>query len=289
MRPIPWQDGAGVRFLEFIHELNQLLKQSEDLPTLPDVVFELHAALDSDTTSEAEIARIIERDPALTTRLLRVANSAFFSGGSNVATIQTAIQRLGLRQVRATCIVLAVVKAFSGRGLDHRAFWTHSAAVGMTAQLLQRRTKKANGVSADDLYIAGLLHDIGLLLLDQFFQERFQETAEVQELSSDPLWKSEDLVLGMDHGEIGGLLLGRWSLPRSTIEIVAGHHHPDTVPEEHLGACQLVHTAEAVCTSIGWGCRRRGSGRCRCQRGTGDARPSRGRCRRDDGRDQCAA
>jgi len=238
----------------FIQELNELLQRKEELPTLPDVVFQLHAALEDENVSQGQIADIIERDPALTARMLRVGNSALFNTGVEISTVLGAIQRLGIREVRATCIVLSVVKCFSdkGTGLNHQMFWDHCAAVGLVTRLLWKKLKKFGGpVGADDLYVAGLLHDVGLLLLDQFFPEKFKETQEVRELSGDPLWKSEDLVLGMDHGEIGGLLLGCWQLPESLTRIVAAHHNPDSGPEEIRDAAMVVNVAEEVCGKEG--------------------------------------
>lgn len=241
----------------FIQDLNELLHRKEDLPTLPDVVLQLHAALEDENVSQGQIAELIERDPSLTLRLLRVANSAMFNTGSEISTVLGAIQRLGLREVRATCVVLAVVKSFAGKGvgLSHQHFWDHCAAVGLTARLLWRKLRRSGGpVSADDLYVAGLLHDVGLLLLDQFFPEKFRETQEVRELSGDPLWKCEELVLGMDHGEVGSLLLGCWQLPPALSSIVDAHHHPDTAAEDIRAAAQVVYVADQLCCKMseGW-------------------------------------
>ncbi len=240
----------------FIQELNELLQRPDDLPTLPDVVFELHAALEDENIGQAQVADIIDRDPALTAKLLRVSNSALFNTGAEISTVYGAIQRLGMREVRVTCIVLSVVKCFTGtgEGLDHREFWNHSAAVGLVTRLLWRRMKKFGGpLGPDDIYVAGLLHDVGLLMLDQYFPDQFKETLEVRELSGDPLWQSEDLVLGMDHGEIGGLLLGRWQLPEMMTRLVSCHHHPETGPEEVQDACRVVHVAEEISTALDMG------------------------------------
>jgi HD-like signal output (HDOD) protein len=120
----------------FIEGLQRLLKTGDQLPTLPTVVFQLHAALDDENVTTSQVAAIIERDVALTARLLRAANSAAFARGpGQVTTVSAAIQRLGLSQVRSLCLVLAVVQAFGrGRGLDHEALWAHSAAVGLVAR-----------------------------------------------------------------------------------------------------------------------------------------------------------
>ena len=105
----------------------------------------------------------------------------------------------------------------------------------------------------DVLYVAGLLHDVGLLMLDQFFPQHFKEVLEVKVLSGDPLSKCEDLVIGMDHGEVGGLLLGRWSLPQSTVKCVSAHHSSNIADDDHQTACAVVQAAEVICNCHGVG------------------------------------
>lgn len=239
----------------FIEELTYILLKGEDLPTLPDVVLQLHGALDDDLVGDIQIADIVDRDPAIAARLLRIANSALLSRGDEVVTVLNAVKRLGVRQIRSVCLVVAVVKSFQYQegAFDHRRFWEHCAAVGRIARTLGRCIGIKEPVNPDDLYIAGLLHDVGLLLLDQFFTDHLKEIIEVRDLSGDPLWKCEDLVIGMDHGEVGGLLLGRWSLPQSTVKCVSAHHRSDTVDDDYQTACAVVQAAETICNCHGVG------------------------------------
>lgn len=239
------------RRVSFIPQLTEFLRRGEDLPTLPEIVLELHAALDDELSSDRAITGIIERDPALASRLLRVANSAFFNLGDSIGTVLAAIQRLGVNRVRSICIVLDIVKWSSARPgvFNHREFWSHSAAVGLAAQHLSYESTLRGPADASDLYMAGLLHDVGILVLDQFFPERFQEVLAVSGDFDLPLWRLEAMVLGMDHGEIGGLLLGNWSLPSTITGIVTHHHHPATAPEQLQDACRLAEAAEILCST----------------------------------------
>jgi HD-like signal output (HDOD) protein len=239
----------------FIQGLQGLLKSGTQLPTLPTIVFQIHAVLDNERKGPADVASVIERDPALTTRLLRAANSAFYSRGSDrVASVHAAIQRIGLNQVRGLCLVLSVVQAFGSkkRALSHESLWAHSGAVGATARYLWVGTR-ATGVSADDLYVAGLLHDVGLLVMDQFFPEEFDRLAALRQEIELPLWQHEEDLLGMDHGEVGGLLLGSWSLPEGMVNAVTYHHRVEEAPEQHQKVCAVVHAAELLCSEEGWG------------------------------------
>jgi len=239
----------------FIEGLQGLLKSGTQLPTLPTIVFQVHAVLDDDRKGAADVAALIERDPALTARLLRAANSAFYAGGSErVASVYAAIQRIGLDQVRALCLVLAVVQALGSRrrALNHETLWGHSGAVGAVARYLWVSTH-GTGVAADDVYVAGLLHDVGLLVLDQFFAEEFDRLAGLRQEIELPLWQHEEDLLGMDHGEVGGLLLGSWSLPASVVDAVTYHHRPEDAPAKHRKVCEVVQAAELLCSEEGWG------------------------------------
>jgi putative nucleotidyltransferase with HDIG domain len=232
------------RVTYFVEHLRDLIASNRNLPTLPEVVLQLHAVLQDDMASEPQVASIIERDPALAGRLLKVANSAFyFRGTDSITSVTAAVARLGLSQVHAMCIAVSVVRAFSGKGLDHRRFWRHSVAAAMTADALARHTR---GVDPQHAYIAGLLHDVGLLVLDQFFPDRFAELVRVVREEGTPIWRAEEARLGLDHGEIGGLLLGRWSLSGTVADAVAHHHHPEQAPASAAAASCILQASEGL-------------------------------------------
>jgi HD-like signal output (HDOD) protein len=240
----------------FIEGLQSFLKSGTQLPTLPTVVFQVHAVLDDDRKGAADVAAVIERDPALTTRLLRAANSALYgASGGKVAAVHPAIQRVGMGQVRSLCLVLGVVQAFGSkrRVLSHDALWAHSASVGAVARMLWTSTGQSGPLTADDVYVAGLLHDVGLLAMDQFFPEEFDRLAELRQGMDLPLWQHEEDLLGMCHGEIGGLFLGCWKLPAPVVDAVAFHHKPQESPEVHRSVSRVVHAAEIACTALGAG------------------------------------
>lgn len=249
-----------------INGMRDLLARGENLPTLPTVVFQLHRVLDDEHAGAGDVAGIIERDPALTARLLRAANSAAFArpGGDRVGSVSAAVSRLGVNQVRAVCIVLAVVKAFSNRSsaLDHQEFWIHSAAVGMAARMIWERYGNDPTISSDDIYVAGLLHDAGLLVVEQHFPREFDEVLKSRATLGTRLWQAEEDYLGMDHGAVGGLLLGRWSLPEFIASAVTNHHHPHQADEQFQLPCRIVQAAETLCIEGGAGLPEEGPADC---------------------------
>jgi HD-like signal output (HDOD) protein len=245
--------------------MRDLLAKGENLPTLPTVVFQLHRVLDNERVGAAEVTRVIERDPALTARLLRTANSAAFSrDGDRVGSVSTAVARLGVNHVRAVCMVLGVVKAFHRKagGLDHHAFWIHSATMGMLTRHLWDRVGRDPAITGDDMYVAGLLHDAGLLVLEQHFAKEFGEVLHTRAATQGRLWQAEERHLGMDHGAVGGLLLGRWSLPRFIAEAVTNHHHPHQADDQFQLVCRVVQAAEVLCSEAGVGLPEEGPADC---------------------------
>ncbi len=248
-----------------INGMRDLLERGDNLPTLPTVVFQLHRVLDDERAGAADVAGIIEKDPALTARLLRAANSAAYSrGGDRLGSVSAAVARMGVNQVRTVCIVLAVVKAFAHRegGLDHEAFWIHSAAVGVTARRLWGQYGDNPSITVEDAYVAGLLHDTGLLVLEQHFFKDFAEVLANRKESGGRLWQREEQQLGLDHGAVGGLLMGRWSLPAFIGEAVTNHHHPHMAEEAHLGLCRVIQAAEVLCSVGGAGLEEEGEVDC---------------------------
>lgn len=236
----------------FLAEFRQVLAIGDDLPTLPSVMLELQATLEDELASDGQIAVIIERDPPLATRLLRLANSAAFNLGTPIGEVRQAIQLLGHRQVRLLGVALSIVNTLSIRRgvLDLRSFWHHSAAVAAAVQKLAR-CLGYSGLPPEQLYVGGLLHDVGLLLLDQYFPERLRDSLDIAKGCEEPLWRTETFVLGTDHGEIGGLMLGRWSLPDPIVSMVEAHHHPQSSGSKHRDLSWLAYAAETMCSGLG--------------------------------------
>ncbi len=238
---------------EFRPALEALLASGRQLPTLPVLVLQVQRALANELSGLRDIGQIIERDPSLTARLLRVANSAAFARGEPVTSVGAAIGRLGMGHVRSLCLAVGIVRAFGevGQQLDHKRYWEHSAAVGLVAERLASLSKRYAQVDGSEAYTAGLLHDVGLLIVDQFFPEDFAGVQEEMEVEKVPRSTVELTRLGMDHGGIAGRVLERWQLPASVRGAVAAHHRPETADPEVRPLAHLIWAAETLCTAQG--------------------------------------
>lgn len=226
------------------------------LPTMPRVLFEIEEAMHDENTAAERLGAIIRRDPALTASVLRVANSVIYRGrfSKRISSIPIAVVRLGFSEVKRICTSTAIIRAFDGygSGINHPAFWRHCLTVASVTRIFNKYTSKPGLLSEDDLedaFVAGLLHDIGMLIMEQFFPELFARTKALAEKELIPMAQAEVETLGIHHGEIGGALLESWSLPERAVDAVTWHHDPDCSAMENRQVTQLVHLADFICVN----------------------------------------
>lgn len=224
--------------------LELLVVEVDKLVSLPDIYYRLEETIVDPTSTMEVIADLLRSDPDLCARMLRMANSAFYSFPTRIETIERAVGTIGLRQIRELVLVTAVVKAFEGippGTVNMETFWEHSIAVGLMARELGQRAGLAN---ADGFYIPGLLHDIGRLVMYLKLSGLMRELLERQKTERQSLFHMETEILDYSHADIGARLLELWNLPRSIWEPVGKHHEPDQSDEYQLATC-AIHLADA--------------------------------------------
>lgn len=223
--------------------LDQVMDSVQDLPSLPAVVMELLGSIEQDDVDISVLAKKVSYDQALTAKTLRLANSSSFGLQVKVTTIQQAITFLGFQTTRNLITAAAVTGCFSGGrcpGFDDKAFWRHSIAVAACARALARRMR----FNQDYAFTAGLLHDIGRLVLVTAAPQAYAEVVEWR-LRHDGGWQdAERAVLGVDHVEAGVALAGHWNFSDTMRQAIAFHHAPDTPGAGFLAA--IVHVANAI-------------------------------------------
>lgn len=228
---------------EFGLDLDTVARGIGNLPSLPAVVVELLQSLDDADADTDLLARKISRDQALVAKMLRVANSSFYGLQGKVGSIQDAIVVLGLRGVRTLASAAAVAGVFgktSASGYDFRVFWRHSIGVALCARALAPRMR----ANAENAFAAGLLHDIGRLVLASCFPAHFKAALDYRQRLDCPLLDAERALLGIDHAQVGRVLTERWKFPSLMSQAIAGHHAPDGQETRSL-ACVL-HVADAM-------------------------------------------
>ena len=201
----------------------------KDLVTLPDVAMRIARMVDDPNASAADIGREISNDAALTLRLLRIANSAAYGQNRKIASINRAITVLGVRQVRDLTVGLTAVRAFDGISnalVTMEVFWRHSVLCAVAAGQIAGRRESPRTESP---FVAGLLHDIGqLVLYSQAPDAARQSLLMLADASDDMgLYACERSVLEFDHGAVGASLARNWGLPDSLLECIEFHHEPE--------------------------------------------------------------
>ncbi len=219
-----------------------VLQRVARLPALPQAVLALQATLHDEHASIAECAGQIRRDAALTARMLRLANSAFYGVPGRVASVDDAIHLIGVRPLRALATTAAVSLQFEPPppdALGHAGFWRHTLAAAHAAQALA----EALGLDDETAYTAALLHDIGRLALAVHFPDAMRAWL--------PGTAAERAALGIDHAEVGAAIARHWHLPEAVAEAIASHHRPP--PAERATLVDVVHVADALAHRLGHG------------------------------------
>lgn len=228
----------------------------DELPALPAVTVKLLELLEDSDSDVSQLTDVIGRDPALASKLLKVANSAYYGFSGEISTIDRAVALLGLNMVKSLALSLGVMAALpqgkaNGR-LSLGGLWLHSVAVAAVCKELADRLEP--GVDHDHIFVVGLLHDVGKILLLHFFKEPFLEAlAQTNQEDGPPLYVSEQHVIGLDHGQVGAMLLKRWKFPRQVVAPILGHHlHAKAGPDLSRDVA-LIRVANAITQQLGVG------------------------------------
>ena len=221
--------------------VQQLLEQAHQLPSIPKLVQELLQAFDDPNVDASRIAAKLQLDQALTAKVLRLANSSFYGGTRKVSTVNDAVVLLGVDALRTMVAAGGVVAAFKApEGFDLRAFWRKGFMVAGLCRWLVRRGK-LRSLNAETAFTAGLVHDVGSLLMHTLDAERMREV-DAAVAAGAPRGDTEQMILGYTSVEIGGALARHWHFPDELCEAVVNQAAPMAakVPNEYAG---LVHVA----------------------------------------------
>lgn len=221
------------------------LRSVTGLPTLPAVAGALGRRLGSPDVSAAEIANLLGHDQALTARVLRLANSAFYAPREPVRSPQQAVVLLGLSTVRAITLKASVFTAFPIA--EARPFWLHSLGTACAARAIARLT----GLTpSDDAFVMGLLHDIGKLALAEHLPEAYRLVRARVARDGGLIRDAEVAELSCDHAAVGSFLCGHWSLPIEFRSAIAGHHDLDRGDGQHQPWAACLHLADILARAL---------------------------------------
>jgi HD-like signal output (HDOD) protein len=238
---------CGLRSLWEDKSLMDVISRIETLPSLPALYTKVMKEINSPDGSLNRVGEIISKDAAMSAKILQLVNSSFFGFPEHTASPVRAVNLLGMETVRALIISAKIFAEFSGAGLPGYSIssqWNHSLGTGILSCAIAR-FEQLNQTMIDDAFMAGLLHDIGKLILLDRMPEKCLKIVDEANLMDCSLWKAEQTVLGTTHAEVGAYLIGIWGLSPTIVESIAFHHCPSRCPNEGFGTLSIVHAANA--------------------------------------------
>jgi putative nucleotidyltransferase with HDIG domain len=230
-------------------QILQQLDRIKEVPTLPSIVFELNKYLQDPETSVSQVSELIEKDQSMALKILKLVNSASYGFKSKVSDIRSAIVLLGFNAVRNAIVSLSVIdsisKSLTLMDFDIAQFWRHSLAVAVTSKSIAQQSKTG---SPDDCFVGGLLHDVGKVILAQYFKDMFVQVWSTLQDEYLTFYQAEQKVLPIDHTKIGAHLAGKWQLPRGLVDAIRWHHEvpPET---DNFDFVKIVYLANLIVNS----------------------------------------
>ena len=241
----------------YSEDLRLLVDQvnESNISSIGSVVTRIIAVINDPEATAKELVDIILTDPPLAANVLRMVNSAYCAPKNKIADIQQAVIFIGFEALNELALNQKVCEIFKRgvriNGYSREQLWKHSVAVALFSKMIYRREFAERGENA---YAAGLLHDLGIIIEDQFRNENLIQIFETAAQKNLPLMAAEKEIFGYDHAHIGMALAADWNLPEEMVGAIGYHHDPPKAPEATARLTQVLHTANYCCqkTNIGF-------------------------------------
>jgi putative nucleotidyltransferase with HDIG domain len=226
--------------------LGSIVSKMDTLPSVPALYLELNEVLQSPEPSILRVGQIISRDPGMTAKILQLSNSAFFGLRRHISNSVDAVAYLGLDRIEHLFLAVHAFSQFvpsPGSTFSIELLWEHSLSTAALAKTIAEQEEAGKNID-QDAFTAGLLHDIGKLMLACRLPDKYNEAINLAKMRGLPLWVAEHLLLSTTHAEIGAYLLGLWGIPDSIVEAVAYHHRPSDSVDKAFSALTALHAAD---------------------------------------------
>jgi len=227
----------------------KIIESIDQLPALPSIVSRLIQVINSPDSSADDAASLIEKDPALTSKMLRLANSAFYGMPRAVSSVSSAVVILGFNSIKSLVLSATILKMFTAQpgadGFDKRRFWIHSIGCGMGARIIIRNYMRVRMMDPESAFCAGILHDIGKLIFEQFAHDDYREVCRHAAEKKISLLQAESAVMGITHTEVGRIIADKWALPIDLECSIVCHHAPEN-SDKIVELISAVHLADRI-------------------------------------------
>ena len=227
--------------------VKRLFTRISEVSTLPAVAIRNVEVANDPESEAADLLEVVEFDAALATRIIRTVNSSYYGLQNKVAELKLAITLLGFKEIRNLAMTAYIAQLFQQPArhahYSREGLWNHLIGVGTVAKLIAETSKK---VAPREAYLAGLLHDLGFILIDQYLHKPFCKMLDALKAEV-PVLQVEDETLGFDHAELGAFVAEQWRLPKQLTTAIRYHHEPDRYQGEHSAMVYVVALANFFC------------------------------------------
>lgn len=229
-----------------LDKLRSRLRSISNLPTPPVVFNQITKIINNPNTSVTELADIMSEDAAMSAKVLRLSNSAFYGARSEITGIKQAVMVLGLEAIKSLVLSSSVIEMFKPHKLEaeyQENFWRHSLATALASRIVTKFHRQARGLDSEVAFSAGLLHDIGKLIICCFFREEHDEIEHLKKKNNISDYQAETAAAGFSHTLVGRVLSENWKLPLVIQDAIEHHHFPDKVAKDGENYAVVVHVA----------------------------------------------
>ena len=233
--------------------IESILDKVDELPEIPQIAIQVMNVVNDPDSNVMDLSNIVSKDQGLTAKLLRLCNSAFYGVSRKITTVTDAVSILGFNTVKSIVLMATtyntVNKSLSGYGLKQGELWEHSLYSAHTARYIADLVKYND---MEEAFIAGLLHDIGKIVLNQHALPEVFRATNLSKAQETPLYKAEQDIIGFDHAMTGAALAERWNFPVILVESIKSHHEVDNITDENiLGAITMLANIIALISKDG--------------------------------------
>jgi len=242
------------------NKVDRIVYKVNKLPTLPAVANKVTKLIKDPTCTAIRVSEVIDKDQSLTTRVLRLVNSAFYALYTEVTNVRHAVALLGFKTISQMVISISVFDIFKGsygreREFNREGFWKHSIGCAVISQMIAQR---AHYPRVDDCFTAGLLHDVGKVVLDQYLHEEMTKVIQLTQEKEIFFADAEKEVMGLNHADIGGQVMKNWKIPLP-IMVAVKHHHQQLNERKGSAFSQdlivdIVRLSDVICRREKFGC-----------------------------------
>lgn len=229
------------------HDVSRLVSKIDEISTLPQVLRKVLRVASNPNAGASDLQAILKSDPALTSKILKLANSAYYGLAQEVTNVKRAVIFLGFKTIKNLVFAASVCEIFKSKedigGYSRELLWKHSVVVAILSKTISQRAGLNVG---EDIFTTAILHDIGIIMEDQYLNKEFRGVVSHPHIGERGLNDIEQAELGFDHAFLGEQVSIRWKLPKEISKIIAYHHKPQNAPEEIRRSASIIYIADAI-------------------------------------------